>query len=244
METDRKRQSLTQLLVSVAGEDEVHAAVAGGADIVDVKNPTEGSLGAAEPWRIRNIRNVTPPDVPISVAIGDAPMLPGTMALAALGAACCKIQYVKVGLYGTQNALQAETLLRAVCRSVRESFPTTKIIAAGYADAKKHGAVEPHALPALADRAQADGCMLDTIAKGHAVSLFTLLDQVQLQSFVQECRQLHLISGLAGSLHVADMPRVLALGPDIVGVRSAVCGGDRSNGKVQAQAVAELKALL
>ena len=244
METDRKRRSSTQLLVSVAGEDEVHAAVAGGADIVDVKNPAEGPLGAAEPWRIRNIRDLTPPDVPVSVAIGDAPMLPGTMALAALGAACCKIQYVKVGLYGTRNALQAETLLRAVCRSVRERFPTTKIIAAGYADAKDHGAVEPHELPALTSRAQADGCMLDTIAKGHPVSLFTLLDQVQLQSFVQECRQLHLISGLAGSLHVADMPRVLALGPDIVGVRSAVCGGDRSNGKVQAQAVAELKALL
>ncbi|WP_416341240.1 (5-formylfuran-3-yl)methyl phosphate synthase, partial [Solidesulfovibrio sp.] len=38
-----------RLLVSVVREEEVAAAVAGGADIVDVKNPAEGGLGAAEP---------------------------------------------------------------------------------------------------------------------------------------------------------------------------------------------------
>ena len=35
-----------ELLISVVGEDEVGPAVAGHADIVDVKNPPEGSLGA------------------------------------------------------------------------------------------------------------------------------------------------------------------------------------------------------
>ena len=35
-----------RLLVSVVSADEVEAALAGGADIVDVKNPAEGSLGA------------------------------------------------------------------------------------------------------------------------------------------------------------------------------------------------------
>ena len=38
-----------RLLVSVVGADEVEAALAGGADIVDVKNPAEGSLGAPVP---------------------------------------------------------------------------------------------------------------------------------------------------------------------------------------------------
>ena len=42
-----------ELLISVVGEDEVGAAVAGHADIVDVKNPREGSLGANFPHVIR-----------------------------------------------------------------------------------------------------------------------------------------------------------------------------------------------
>lgn len=232
-----------RLLVSVTREEEVAAAVTGGADIIDVKNPAEGSLGAAVPDRIIQIRSLTPAPLPVSVAIGDAPMLPGTMALAALGAACCGVEYVKVGMHGPRSAAEAEVLLRTVCRAVRDRFPETRIIAAGYADAAGFGAVEPHDMPGVAARAGADGCMLDTVAKG-ASSLFSLLEPSRVEAFVRECRELGLVSALAGSLGLADMPRVLALGPDIVGVRSAVCGGDRAGGRVDAVEVARFKLTL
>ena len=44
-----------RLLVSVVDADEVEAALAGGADIVDVKNPAEGSLGAPVPALLRAV---------------------------------------------------------------------------------------------------------------------------------------------------------------------------------------------
>src|SRR5260370_1370869 len=51
-----------RLLVSVVTAEEVEAALEGGADVVDVKNPAEGSLGAATPALLRAIRSlVTPP---------------------------------------------------------------------------------------------------------------------------------------------------------------------------------------
>ncbi len=90
-----------RLLVSVVDAAEARLAVAGGADIVDVKNPAEGSLGAPEPGTLTRVRDAVPADVPLSVAIGDLPSLPGTAALAALGAARCGAAYVKVGLMGT-----------------------------------------------------------------------------------------------------------------------------------------------
>ncbi len=232
-----------RLLVSVAREEEVAPAVSGGADIVDVKNPAEGGLGAAEPGRIGRIRALTPAAVPVSVAIGDAPMLPGTMALAALGAAGCGVQYVKVGLFGPRDAAQAERLLAAVSLAVRESHPRTRVIAAGYADARAFGAVEPEALPALAARAGAHGCMLDTLAKDGRC-LFDFLDVAGLTAFVRQCRSLGLESALAGSLRLAHAPRLCELAPDIVGVRSAVCAGDRTNGRVSARAVAGLREAL
>ena len=57
-----------RLLVSVTDDDEARAAVAGGVDVVDVKNPAEGSL-VTDPlgwlaalqfrrWTVRKIRQV------------------------------------------------------------------------------------------------------------------------------------------------------------------------------------------
>jgi uncharacterized protein (UPF0264 family) len=100
-----------QLLISVVNEEEAKSAFGGGADIVDVKNPLEGALGANFPRVIRRVRQCTPPRLPVSVAIGDAPDKPGATALAALGAAVCGVQYVKVGLYGTKKPRQAVFLL-------------------------------------------------------------------------------------------------------------------------------------
>ena len=75
-----------KLLVSVVSADEARIAAAAGADIVDVKNPAEGSLGAPSPAVIAAVRDAVGAERPVSAAIGDMPNLPGTAALAALGA--------------------------------------------------------------------------------------------------------------------------------------------------------------
>ena len=74
-----------RLLVSVVDADEARTAAAAGADIVDVKNPAEGSLGAPSPAVIAGVRAAVPTELPVSAAIGDMPNLPGTAALAAAG---------------------------------------------------------------------------------------------------------------------------------------------------------------
>jgi uncharacterized protein (UPF0264 family) len=50
---------------------EAQAALAGGADILDVKNPKEGSLGANFPWAIRAVADLAKGRVPVSATIGD-----------------------------------------------------------------------------------------------------------------------------------------------------------------------------
>lgn len=229
-----------QLLVSVVCVEEVSAAVAGGADIIDVKNPWEGSLGANFPHVIRLIRESTPPGVPVSAAIGDVPNLPGMAALAAAGAAGCGVQYVKVGLMGPREPDDALRLLTAVCRAAREQDPAVRIMAAAYADAHVVGSFPPMDLPALAEEAGADGCMLDTAVKKGG-TLLSVLSTLELEGFVARCRSAGLLSALAGSLRVEDLPRVCELDPDIVGVRTAACRGDRVNGRIDREAVRRLK---
>jgi uncharacterized protein (UPF0264 family) len=231
------------LLISVAAAEEVAAAVQGGADIIDVKNPREGALGASFPPIIRHVRRVTPAHLPVSATLGDAPNLPGTIALAALGAATCGVQYVKVGLLGPRQAADAVLLLQRVCEAVREISAEVMVIATAYADAHKVNALPPLELPAVTAEAGAHGCLLDTAVKGEG-NLFTNLDDAQLIWFVHQCRQFHLLSALAGSLVGSDIPRVQAIDPDIIGFRTAACLGDRVKGRIDADRVHQLKILV
>jgi len=232
-----------KLLVSVVSEMEVAPAVEGGADIIDVKNPAEGALGANFPHVIRGVREITPPELEVSATVGDAPNLPGTVALAALGAAVCGVQYVKVGLFGTRTPRDAVFLLREVCRAVRAHAPSTRIVAAAYADAHKVNSLPPLALPAVAAEAGADGCLLDTALKGDG-TLFSNLSDSQLLHFVAECRGERLLCGLAGSLGAEEIPHVCKFGADLIGVRTAACRGDRVGGLVDSLKVRCLKNLI
>jgi len=233
-----------QLLISVVNENEAQAAADGGADIIDVKNPHEGALGANFPHVIRKIRQCTPLFLPVSAAIGDAPDKPGATALAALGASVCNVQFVKVGLYGTKTVQQAVFLLKEVCRAVREYDAAIQIIAAAYADAHIIGALPALESPFVSMEAGADGCMLDTALKNGS-TLFSHLEDDKLLKFVQTCHKGGLLCALAGSLGKADIPRLSKIGPDIIGFRGAACTtGDRVNGIVNRNQVEHLKTLI
>jgi uncharacterized protein (UPF0264 family) len=232
-----------QLLISVVNEQETIAAIKGGADIIDVKNPNEGSLGANSPGIIRGIRRATPPEIPVSAAIGDAPDLPGLMSLAALGAATCNIQYIKVGLYGVKSVERAVRLLQEIKKPVKEYDKKIKVIAVGYGDAHKINALSPLECPGAASEAGVDGCMLDTIVKGEG-DLFSCVSAEEISAFLSDCKKNNLLSALAGSLSIEHIRMLNGLDPDIIGFRGAVCSGDRINGTLSSESVRSIKNLM
>ena len=61
-----------RLLVSVLSGHEAEAALAGGADIIDAKNPAAGPLGAVSIPVLLDIRRVTPAAHLVTAALGDA----------------------------------------------------------------------------------------------------------------------------------------------------------------------------
>ena len=231
-----------RLLVSVVNADEVEAALAGGADIVDVKNPAEGSLGAPVPALLRAVRSRVASPAEVSVALGDAPHLPGTMALAAAGAAACGADYLKIGLFGSARPEQALELLAAVRGAATDVNPRTQLMAAAYADASRVGALAPGELPSIARQAGFDGVMLDTAVKD-GVSTFTAMGEDGVADFFAAARALGLVTALAGALGSADLDRAQRLGADIVGVRGSACEGGRQ-GTVSAARVRALHAAL
>ena len=61
-----------QLLISVAGPAEARAAVRGGADVIDAKDPRRGALGPVSLQRLAAIRATIAGARPLSAAVGDA----------------------------------------------------------------------------------------------------------------------------------------------------------------------------
>jgi uncharacterized protein (UPF0264 family) len=228
-----------KLLVSVVDAGEACAAATAGAEIIDVKNPAEGSLGAPSPGVIAAIRAAVPEALPVSAAIGDMPNLPGTAALAALGAAHSGAAFVKVGLWGASTEAEAVALLR----TVRDAAPDAVVVAGAYADARRVASapLAPELLPRVARAAGVDVCLLDTAVKDGR-GLLDWLAPDALTTLVAEAHELGLTIALAGALRADDLPVVGSTGADIVGVRSAACADDRRTGSLDPTRVRALRA--
>jgi uncharacterized protein (UPF0264 family) len=230
-----------KLLVSVVDADEARAAAAAGADVVDVKNPAEGSLGAPEPAVIAAVRAAVPPTLPVSAAIGDMPNLPGTAALAALGATRSGAGFVKVGLWGVATEPDAIALLRAV-RDAVAAVPGTVVVAAAYADAVRvaPAPLAPALLPRVARDAGVEACLLDTAVKDGR-GLLEWLSPATLTALVKDAHVAGLQVALAGALRAEDLPVIRATGADVVGVRSAACHDGERLGHLDAERVRALR---
>ena len=229
-----------KLLISPINKKEALEVIAGGADIIDVKNPKEGALGANYPWVIKQIKEVTPKNIEVSCTLGEVGNFPGSVSLAALGAASLGVDYIKVGLYGIKTSEEAIFLLQNVSRAAKECSPKIKIAVAGYADAEKIGAINPLFIPEIAHAAKVHVAMIDTSVKDDK-NLFDHLSLGELKKFVDSSHSFGLEAALAGSLRKQDLTVVYSLGADIAGLRGAACtNSNRVTGQITRQLVAEL----
>jgi uncharacterized protein (UPF0264 family) len=232
-----------RLLVSVRSAAEVGAAVAGGADIVDAKEPAAGSLGAVSGRVLREIGLCVPAGVPLSVALGDPKNVAALeAAMAALHGLAPRSNraYVKIGLSAAGDG--AKALLATLVDLASRTAIRPSVIAVAYADYLAAGAPTPETVARLAAATGADGVLLDTWGKDGG-DLFHHLAEPALRAWIEQARAAGLLVALAGSLSIEGVRAVAELPADIVGVRGAACIGGRT-GVVSERRVAELKAAL
>ncbi len=215
---------MTAMLASVASLAEAQIAFEEGVDLIDLKNPRAGVLGALDRDEIQRIVTALAGVRPISATIGDVPMDPDSVRSATATIAACGVDYVKVGL---PTAGDRRACVRACASIGRQS----KLVGVLFADQ----AMDWEMLSVLAEHGFR-GAMLDTAAK-ESGSLHTFWDQERLAAFVGRCRQLGLYCGLAGSLHIEDVTTLLPLAPDYLGFRGALCAAGRRGAGLQRAAV-------
>lgn len=222
---------MTLMLASVTGWPEAELALSGGADVIDLKDPAKGALGALDPVSVREAVDAIAGRRPVSAVTGDLPMEADVMAAAVEEMAATGVDYVKVGLFPGEG--------RADCIHALAPFARkTRIVGVMFADRAPDLALLP-----LMQAAGFAGAMLDTAGKG-AGRLLNYADAAALGAFVRACRAHDLMTGLAGSLEAPDVPRLLMLAPDFLGFRGALCAANDRKAGLDANAFRVIRDLI
>lgn len=224
---------MTRLLVSVRDAAEARAAVAGGADLIDVKEPARGSLGRADVQVWREVRAAIGADVAMSVALGE--LLDEDAQARELFEG---VHFAKIGMRGCAATPQWPSLWR---RHLDELPAMTKAVAVAYADWSAARAPTPWE---IVRHAIAFGCaalLIDTYDKHHG-DVLEVFGGDNLARLIGDARAGGLLVVVGGSLTATTVPVVHRLAPDYLAVRGAVCRGTRV-GRVDALLVQELAEL-
>jgi len=240
------RRTPVGLLVSVRDALEAEIALRGGADWIDVKEPLHGPLGHAEPAAISQVVRAVDKRAPISVALGEVvdhvEASPGSILDNAAEAEARRsidlprtVQLAKFGLAGCRSRSGwRETWARA-CGTLPAHVGS---VAVCYADWRTADAPCPEDVAELARVSRCRAILVDTYDKSNG-SLFDYWSPALLGSFLNQVRESGKLVVLGGSLSSTTLATAVALRPDFIAVRGAVCDGGRK-GRVRLALVREM----
>ncbi|MDH5639121.1 MAG: (5-formylfuran-3-yl)methyl phosphate synthase [Nitrospinota bacterium] len=208
-------------------------------DLIDVKDPSKGSLGAPDQVTVHNIRMAIGSQGPLSVAMGDIdPENPHAVVELGRLMAGAGATMLKVGLTTVPEEVVAKTL-GELKKAVSENV---QVAAVAYADAENHGFFAPARLPILARDTGLDGIMIDTFTKAPDQSSLDYLSEEIIKTIFDEARKLGLRTALAGGLDMEHIDEVVRAKPDIVGFRTAITSeGEREKSGIDRSKINKLK---
>jgi (5-formylfuran-3-yl)methyl phosphate synthase len=221
---ERKSHEPPGLLISVRSAAEAAVALAGGANVIDVKEPSRGSLGAADGSVVASVVAGVGGRVPVSAALGEldsfstngksdfsGPLPPG-VALAKLGLAGCRAR--------SDWPKRWQAVMAGLSVAARP-------VAVVYADWRSAAAPPPEEVLAIAVELGCPALLVDTWGKSDG-PLPDHWPPGQLAPFIDRVRARGLAIVLAGSLSGASLATAVQLGPDLIAVRGAACDGGRT----------------
>ena len=216
-----------KLLVSVRSVEEAREAIEGGADLIDVKEPSRGALGAADQDVIERIIREVGGRLPVSAAMGE--FVEWDYRELSKG-----LSFVKWGLSHLQGL---DDLW-----DIRLSQPTVEPVLVAYADHERAVAPAPDVLVQAAIEQRFPAFLIDTAVKD-GNSILDWIDLSKLGIWRVELAEAGVPLALAGSLGEREIRLLAPIQPDWFAVRGAACEGGRE-GTVRASKVRRLKEII
>lgn len=231
---------MTQLLVSVKNVEEALLAWHASVDVIDLKDPNVGALGALDALMTQKIatqidlsRQKTPTqNTMLSATVGENHASKTILVNAIIEKSAAGIHLIKIAVnpYFKDDVFLSEikTLI---------NLHRLKLIAVFYAEKN----IDYKLIKRLADIGFY-GVMIDTENKSN--SLISHMDKFDLQEIVNLCKKNGLVIGVAGSLKPQNIATLIQFEPTYIGFRSGICYQYMRNNGVDASKLAEAIKLL
>jgi uncharacterized protein (UPF0264 family) len=226
-----------KLLVSVRNVEEALAALAGGADWIDLKEPDRGALGAVDAATAGDVVACVAGRAPVSAAGGELTDWSVESSRGLLGVR--GLSYLKMGLANCRR-LDWRSSLRRVQQEI--TYNDMQLVAVIYADDLAADSPRAEEIVEFAGDAECLWVLVDTFDKAGG-ALDEHLSPTELRTLLESVRRSGRRTVVAGSLtheSIAALPMELV---NMVAVRGAACEGSR-RGMVCEERVAMLRAIL
>jgi uncharacterized protein (UPF0264 family) len=202
---------MTQLLISVTSIQEAQLALENGVDIIDLKDPSAGALGALPLQQIQSIVTYIDAKKPVSATIGDVPMQPDLLLGQVNALAATQVDFIKIGFFEADDYQACLDLLQHAAKT------NARFIAVLFAEYKY-----PVTLIAAIKQAGFCGVMLDT-AKKNGTTFLDHYSEGQYKQLAEQIFSYEMSFGIAGSLRLEHIACVNKVQPSYIGFRGGVC---------------------
>tara|TARA_B100000700_G_scaffold328630_1_gene447102 strand:+ start:477 stop:1187 length:711 start_codon:yes stop_codon:yes gene_type:complete len=209
----------TKLLVSFKKLKEINRNL-NYVDIIDLKNPLNGAIGSWNSNEIIKAIKIYGKRKSISATLGNLKE-PADIVFKLHEFDEFGLDFIKFGIF-TNNLLEIENLFK----SISEKSLKTKIVAVFFAENKK-------SLNFFSRLNQYNirNVLIDTYAKD-SLDLLNLCSIDFLSKLIKKLKQNNIKIGLAGKLKENQIPQLIDLNPDLIGLRSAVCMQNNRKGEI------------
>jgi (5-formylfuran-3-yl)methyl phosphate synthase len=209
----------TKLLISVNTMAEAVIALNEGADIIDLKDPHVGALGALNLQTTEQIMQEVGNQAVISATVGDQHANSASLKQAINDRANLGLKMLKMAVGDCQYLIELTHFFNQYQQR------NLQMIAVFFAEDLQASSLST-AVPCYADLLLIKslgfyGAMIDTKTKKHDLHFY--LNENQMRNFCQSCQTIGLISGLAGSLKPLHIDLMRCINPKYIGFRGGVC---------------------
>lgn len=233
---------MTRFLISITSLEEALAALEYGADIIDLKDPAHGALGALSLETVTEIVNFF--DVKakserkvISATVGDLPMVPQLLLEKVLALSKTKVDIIKIGFFkDAETGFTDYELCLDALKDVAESG--VMLIAVLFAEYEY-----PPALISAIKNAGFYGMMYDTAHK-NGTTFLDYFSTDEIRKIAQNVQARNLLFGLAGSLSLEHVGIVNDIAPDFAGFRGGVCVANQRRSKLDPEKIQAIRKVI
>ncbi len=219
---------MTGMLASVKNLVEVEFVFNAKVDIIDLKQPEFGALGALPVELVTKIVEKINGRCPVSATVGDLPMNAEIIFNAVSEMAKTGVDFVKIGFFPDGDWISIVQKLGGLTENI-------KLIVVLFADTKPDFSIIPEL-----KKANFVGVMLDTMHKQNG-SLTEVMSKETIREFVELTKKEALICGLAGSLRLENIAELLPFNADYLGFRGALCNQHNRVGELDLNALEQIR---